>query len=78
MRTEHRTIQDGKLHDPLGVQVGAAERVVGRARARDPRKTLAAMRERAVVGAGSVVMCDRPAGVFAVGNLCRATREITE
>jgi acetyltransferase-like isoleucine patch superfamily enzyme len=36
------------------------------------------MRERAIIGAGSVVMRDRPAGVFAVGSLCRVTREITE
>jgi hypothetical protein len=78
MKTERRTIQDGKLHDPLDVEVGAAELVAGGTRARDLRQALAAMRERTVIGAGSVVMRDRPAGLFAVGNLCRVTREITE
>jgi maltose O-acetyltransferase len=33
---------------------------------------------RAVVGAGSVVTRDVPAGVFAAGNPCRVIREITE
>jgi maltose O-acetyltransferase len=33
---------------------------------------------RAVVGAGSVVTRDVPAGVFAAGNPCRVVREITE
>lgn len=33
---------------------------------------------RAVIGAGSVVTRDIPAGVFAAGNPCRVIREITE
>jgi maltose O-acetyltransferase len=33
---------------------------------------------RSVVGAGSVVTRDVPAGVFAAGNPCRVIREITE
>jgi len=33
---------------------------------------------RAVIGAGSVVTRDVPAGVFAAGNPCRVVREITE
>ena len=33
---------------------------------------------RAVIGAGSVVTRDVPAGVFAAGNPCRIVREITE
>ena len=33
---------------------------------------------RAVIGAGSVVTRDVPAGVFAAGNPCRVIREITE
>lgn len=33
---------------------------------------------RAVIGAGSVVARDVPAGVFAAGNPCRVIREITE
>jgi maltose O-acetyltransferase len=33
---------------------------------------------RAVIGAGSVVTRDVPAGVFAAGNPCRAIREIAE
>lgn len=34
--------------------------------------------DRAVIGAGSVVTRDIPAGVFAAGNPCRVVREITE
>jgi maltose O-acetyltransferase len=34
--------------------------------------------ERTVIGAGSVVTRDLPAGVFAAGNPCRVIREITE
>ena len=34
--------------------------------------------DRAVIGAGSVVTRDIPAGVFAAGNPCRVIREITE
>lgn len=34
--------------------------------------------EKAVIGAGSVVTRDIPAGVFAAGNPCRVIREITE
>jgi maltose O-acetyltransferase len=34
--------------------------------------------DKAVIGAGSVVTRDIPAGVFAAGNPCRVTREITE
>ena len=34
--------------------------------------------DRAVIGAGSVVTRDGPAGVFAAGNPCRVVREITE
>jgi maltose O-acetyltransferase len=34
--------------------------------------------ERAVIGAGSVVTKDIPAGVVAFGNPCRVVREITE
>lgn len=37
-----------------------------------------AIGEGAVIGAGSVVTRDIPAGVFAAGNPCRALREITE
>jgi maltose O-acetyltransferase len=33
---------------------------------------------RSVIGAGSVVTRDIPAGVFAAGNPCRVVREITE
>jgi maltose O-acetyltransferase len=33
---------------------------------------------RAVIGAGSVVTRDIPAGVFAAGNPCRVIREIDE
>jgi maltose O-acetyltransferase len=33
---------------------------------------------RAVIGAGSVVTRDIPAGVFAAGNPCRVVRDITE
>ena len=33
---------------------------------------------KAVIGAGSVVTRDIPAGVFAAGNPCRVIREITE
>jgi maltose O-acetyltransferase len=33
---------------------------------------------KAVIGAGSVVTRDIPAGVFAAGNPCRVVREITE
>ena len=33
---------------------------------------------RSVIGAGSVVTRDVPAGVFAAGNPCRVVREITE
>jgi maltose O-acetyltransferase len=33
---------------------------------------------RSVIGAGSVVTRDIPAGVFAAGNPCREIREITE
>lgn len=33
---------------------------------------------RAVIGAGSIVTRDIPAGVFAAGNPCRVIREITE
>jgi maltose O-acetyltransferase len=33
---------------------------------------------RAVIGAGSVVTRDVPAGVFAAGNPCRVIREVTE
>lgn len=32
--------------------------------------------DRAVIGAGSVVTRDIPAGVFAAGNPCRVVREI--
>jgi maltose O-acetyltransferase len=32
---------------------------------------------RTVIGAGSVVTRDIPAGVFAAGNPCRVIREIT-
>ncbi len=34
--------------------------------------------DRAVIGAGSVVTRDVPAGMFAAGNPCRVIREITE
>ena len=34
--------------------------------------------EDAVIGAGSVVTRDIPAGVIAVGNPCRVLREITD
>jgi maltose O-acetyltransferase len=34
--------------------------------------------DRAVIGAGSIVTRDVPAGVFAAGNPCRVIREITE
>ena len=34
--------------------------------------------EGAVIGAGSVVTRDIPAGVIAVGNPCRVLREITD
>jgi maltose O-acetyltransferase len=34
--------------------------------------------DRSVIGAGSVVTRDVPAGVFAAGNPCRVVREITE
>jgi maltose O-acetyltransferase len=34
--------------------------------------------DRAVIGAGSVVTRDIPAGVFAAGNPCRVLRDITE
>lgn len=34
--------------------------------------------DRSVIGAGSVVTRDIPAGVFAAGNPCRVIREITE
>jgi maltose O-acetyltransferase len=34
--------------------------------------------DRAVIGAGSVVTREVPAGVFAAGNPCRVIREITE
>lgn len=34
--------------------------------------------DRAVIGAGSVVTRDVPAGVFAAGNPCRTIREITD
>jgi len=34
--------------------------------------------DRSVIGAGSVVTRDVPAGVFAAGNPCRVIREITE
>ena len=34
--------------------------------------------DRVVIGAGSVVTRDIPAGVFAAGNPCRVIREITE
>jgi len=34
--------------------------------------------DQAVVGAGSIVTRDIPAGVFAAGNPCRVIREITE
>ena len=34
--------------------------------------------EGAVIGAGSVVTRDIPAGVIAVGNPCRPLREITD
>jgi maltose O-acetyltransferase len=34
--------------------------------------------DKAVIGAGSVVTRDMPAGVFAAGNPCRVVREITE
>jgi maltose O-acetyltransferase len=34
--------------------------------------------QRSVIGAGSVVTRDIPAGVFAAGNPCRVIREITE
>jgi maltose O-acetyltransferase len=33
---------------------------------------------KTVIGAGSVVTRDIPAGVFAAGNPCRVIREITE
>jgi maltose O-acetyltransferase len=33
---------------------------------------------KSVIGAGSVVTRDIPAGVFAAGNPCRVLREITE
>jgi maltose O-acetyltransferase len=33
---------------------------------------------RAVIGAGSVVTRDIPAGVFAAGNPCRIIREVRE
>jgi maltose O-acetyltransferase len=33
---------------------------------------------RSVIGAGSVVTRDIPAGVFAAGNPCRVIRAITE
>ncbi|MDX5436808.1 MAG: sugar O-acetyltransferase [Pontibacter sp.] len=34
--------------------------------------------DRAVIGAGSVVTKDIPAGVFAAGNPCKVIRELTE
>jgi maltose O-acetyltransferase len=34
--------------------------------------------DRAVIGAGSIVTRDVPAGVFAAGNPCRVIRQITE
>jgi len=34
------------------------------------------VRENTVVGAGSVVLRDLPAGVLAVGNPCRVVREL--
>lgn len=34
--------------------------------------------DRAVIGAGSVVTRDIPAGVFAAGNPCRVIRRIEE
>lgn len=34
--------------------------------------------DNTVIGAGSVVTRDIPAGVIAVGNPCRVMREITE
>ena len=33
---------------------------------------------RSVIGAGSIVTKDVPAGVFAAGNPCRVIRELTE
>ena len=36
------------------------------------------MRKISIIGAGSIVVKDIPAGVFAAGNPCRVIREITE
>jgi hypothetical protein len=68
--TERDKMLAGQLYDSLDAAL-----VRARERARDLCQTLNAT---AVIGAGSVVTRDIPAGVFAGGNPCRVIRELAD